>query len=275
MIEKFNNVEMRDTAIIYSSNLEQIKEYYSIDPNSAGELAISIIEVALTGQMSTTNPIVKMALANYKDVAGKNGVKYDKRVEAKKEARIEKLQLRPIAKMYLEGMSQKAIAKALGKGESTISDNLKIIRSDFPELLQRNPENSTDLDELGELLLENNPENSAELGEFSNELPNCVINSENSVKSGKLGEFENIQRNPENSENSEHVNDNVNVNENVNENVNVTRVSSNEETLETISLEELNRMGAKFELDGDIATFTTGKRMRVETKKREDGTWDF
>ena len=270
MIEKFNNVEMRDTAIIYSSNLEQIKEYYSIDPNSAGELAISIIEVALTGQMSTTNPIVKMALANYKDVAGKNGVKYDKRVEAKKEARIEKLQLRPIAKMYLEGMSQKAIAKALGKGESTISDNLKIIRSDFPELLQRNPENSTDLDELGELLMGGNPENSDELGEFDSDLPNFISDSknpENSTEFGKFGEFEINSSNPENSENSDHVNDNVNVNENdnVNENVNVTRVSSNEETLGTISLEELNRMGAEYTLDDEgVATFSTGYRVKVK-----------
>ena len=54
-------------------------------------------------------------------------------------------------------------------------------------------------------------------------------------------------------------------NVNDNDNVNVTRVFPSENTLETISLEELNRMGAMFELDGDIATFTTGKRMRVET----------
>ena len=261
MIEKFNNVEMRETAIIYSSNLEQIKEYYSIDPDSAGELAISIIEVALTGQMSTTNPIVKMALANYKDVAGKNKVKYDKRVEAKKEARIEKLQLRPIAKMYLEGMSQKAIAKALGKGESTISDNLKIIRSDFPELLQQNSENSS---ELGELLIGGNPENSDEFGEFDNNLPNFISDSENSEnlsEFGKFGEFEINSSNPENSENSDHVNDN----DNVNDNVNVTRVSSNEETLETISLEELNRMGAEYTLDDEgVATFSTGYKVKVK-----------
>lgn len=268
MIEKFNDVEMRDTAIIYSSNLEQIKEYYSVDPNSAGELAISIIEVALTGQMSTTNPIVKMALANYKDVAGKNKVKYDKRVEAKKEARIEKLQLRPIAKMYLEGMSQKAIAKTLGKSESTISDNLKIIRSDFPELLQQNSVNSENSSELGELLMGGNPENSDELGEFDNNSPNFISDSENSENSsefGKFGEFEINSSNPENSENSDHVNDNVNDNVNVNENVNVTRVSSNEETLETISLEELNRMGAEYTLDDEgVATFSTGYRVRVK-----------
>jgi hypothetical protein len=85
---------------VYGSSLQQVKEMYAIDPNMAGELAISILEVALTGTMSTDNPLIKMALANFKDVAGKNQIKYDKKVEVKRAARIEKLQLREIAEMY-------------------------------------------------------------------------------------------------------------------------------------------------------------------------------
>ena len=71
MIERFNEVPRRDSAIIYGSSLEQIQQYYEMDPAAAGELAISIIELALTGQMSTNNPLIKMALANFKDVAVK------------------------------------------------------------------------------------------------------------------------------------------------------------------------------------------------------------
>jgi hypothetical protein len=47
---RFNDVPpKKDTAIIYSSSLKQIKEVYAIDPALAGELAISICELAVTG----------------------------------------------------------------------------------------------------------------------------------------------------------------------------------------------------------------------------------
>ena len=43
MIEMFNDVPMRDSGIIYNSVFEQIKKLYSVDPEKAGELAISAI----------------------------------------------------------------------------------------------------------------------------------------------------------------------------------------------------------------------------------------
>jgi hypothetical protein len=49
MIEMFNEVEMRDSGIIYNSVLEQIRKLYAVDPERAGELAISAIELTLTG----------------------------------------------------------------------------------------------------------------------------------------------------------------------------------------------------------------------------------
>ena len=57
MIE-FKKAQIRDTAVVYGSSLQQVKEMYAIDPNMAGELAISILEVALTGTMSTNNPLI-------------------------------------------------------------------------------------------------------------------------------------------------------------------------------------------------------------------------
>ena len=57
---------------------------------------------------------------------------------------------------------------------------------------------------------------------------------------------------------------NVNVNDNVNVNVNNSDLSC-DKSLETISLEELNRMGAEYTLDDEgVATFSTGYKVRVK-----------
>jgi hypothetical protein len=105
----------------------------------------------------------------------------------------------------------------------------------------RNPENPTDPEnEVSDFL---DPDGSEEISG----------NPEN------MADFIENKRNPENPENPEYVNVNVN------DNVNVTRVSSNEETLETISLEELNRMGAEYTLDDEgVATFSTGYKVKVK-----------
>ena len=250
MIEKFNNVEMRDSSVIYGSSLKQIKEMYQIDPNTAGELAISIIEVAITGQMSTNNPLIKMALANFEDVANKNKKKWDDKTAKQREARIERLRLREIAKLLSEGVLQKDIAKIIGKGASSISDAVRILKTEFPELLEEFASNSEILPN-NSVVSENSEE---EFGEFDND----------SDEFGEISEFDKKQRNSENSENSPN-SEYDNVNDNDNDNVNVTRDFPSENTLETISLEELNRMGAEYTLDDEgIATFSTGYRVKVK-----------
>lgn len=273
MIERFNDVEMRDSSVIYGSSLKQIKEMYQIDPNTAGELAISIIEVAITGQMSTNNPLIKMALANFEDVANKNKKKWDDKTAKQREIRIEKLQLRKIAKLLREGKTQKEIAKLIGKAPSSVSEAVRILKTEFSDILSEfgeDSENSTEYSEKNSEILNEDSENSVnsdfKFGEFEK-------NSDKFGFDDKIPELQRNSVNSENSPNSEYDNDNVNDNVNVN----VTRVFPSEKTLETISLEELNRMGAKYELDGDVATFTTGRQMRVidRTKKKADGTWDF
>ncbi|MBO7210991.1 MAG: hypothetical protein J6V44_08265 [Methanobrevibacter sp.] len=49
MIECFNDVEVRSSGVIMSSVFEQVKKMYAVDPDMAGELAISAIELVLTG----------------------------------------------------------------------------------------------------------------------------------------------------------------------------------------------------------------------------------
>lgn len=247
MIE-FKDLPIRDTASIMKGQFEQVKMLYKSNPQLAGELAISMMEQALCLDYSSTDFTIQLVLKNYENIVEKNADRYDAKKFAAEEAK--KDALRPIADRLRLGMTQVQISKELGIPKSTVGDRVKKIREKYPELL-RNPEIPTDPEnEVSDFL---DPDGSEEISG----------NPEN------IADFIENKRNPENPENPKYVNVNVN------DNVNVTRVSSNEETLETISLEELNRMGAIFELDGDIVTFTTGKQMRVETKKREDGSWDF
>ena len=62
MIENFKDIPIRKSGIIYSSLLDQIKKIYSKDPVLAGELAISAIELVLTGEMSSDDLMVEVAL---------------------------------------------------------------------------------------------------------------------------------------------------------------------------------------------------------------------
>ena len=141
MIPNFKNNQARDSAIIYNSTWEQIKKLYEKSPEQAGELAIAAIELALTGEISSDDFMIDLLLENIKVVNERNKVKFDKKTEANKQKRISEQQLDIIASYYLQGMKQKDIATKLGTTPQTISNRLATIRTDYPELLQKNQEN--------------------------------------------------------------------------------------------------------------------------------------
>lgn len=137
MIKKFNEVpQHRDGGAIYWSYFEKIKMMHDIDPALAGELAISMFEQILTGQVSSDNKMVKMALTEVAQTSNKNAKEFEKKVEAQKEARIEKLALRKIAAMYNQGRPQREIGEAVGVTQQVVSNRIATIRKDFPELLE-------------------------------------------------------------------------------------------------------------------------------------------
>ena len=68
MIEFFNEVPTKNTGIIYNSTLEQIKKLHAVDPEKAGELAISAIELVLTGQMSSDDVMIDMMLTTIRAI---------------------------------------------------------------------------------------------------------------------------------------------------------------------------------------------------------------
>jgi hypothetical protein len=138
MIEQFNDIEMRDSGIIYNSVLEQIKKLYIVDPEKAGELAISAIELTLTGQISSDDMIVELMLEPTKISVGKNHAKYDQKVESSRHKKIVEQKLDQIAELSDMGMRQREIAERLGLTQQTVSYRLGVIRSTYPELLQKN-----------------------------------------------------------------------------------------------------------------------------------------
>ena len=138
MIEMFNDVPMRDSGIIYNSVFEQIKKLYSVDPEKAGELAISAIELTLTGQVSSDDMMVDLMLEPTKISVGRNQAKYDQKVQNSKSKKIAEQKVEQIAGLSLKGYKQREIAERLGLTQQMVSYRLGVIKTTYPELLQKN-----------------------------------------------------------------------------------------------------------------------------------------
>lgn len=136
MIECFNEVETRNSGIVFNSTFEQIKKLYAVDPEKAGELAISAIELILTGQISSDDYMVDMLLTPAKIINENKVNEYNTKVEVSKQKKIADMKLAEIAELLREGWKQKAIGEKLGLPQQTVSYRVGIIRSKYPELLQ-------------------------------------------------------------------------------------------------------------------------------------------
>ena len=136
MIEYFNDVEVRGSGVIMSSVFDQIKKMYAMDPEMAGELAISAIELVLTGQFSSDDAMIDMLLAPAKVINDHNVQRYEIRKEGSKNKKIKDMKLDEIAEMLKSGMKKKEIAERLHISQQTISYRMGIIRTQYPELMQ-------------------------------------------------------------------------------------------------------------------------------------------
>ena len=136
MIEYFNEVDVRGSGVIYASTFEQIKKMYAVDPEKAGELAISAIEMVLTGQISTDDYMIDMMLTTAKAVNENNVAKYESRVEGARQKKVRDLKLAEIADLLRAGWKQREIGEKLGMSQQNISYRIGVIRSSYPELLQ-------------------------------------------------------------------------------------------------------------------------------------------
>lgn len=137
MIKEFNEVKIHDSGIIYQSVFEQIKKLHEKEPERAGELAISAIEMVLTGQVSTDDYLLEIMLETSKVVSEKKREQYEKKKEGKATKRIEELKLAEIANLWNCGKTQGEIGKELGLTQQAVSYRLNIIRNKYAELLEQ------------------------------------------------------------------------------------------------------------------------------------------
>ena len=137
MIDHFNDVEVRGSGVIMSSVFEQVKKMYAMDPDMAGELAISAIELVLTGQISSDDAMIDMLLAPAKVINDHNVQRYENRKEGSKNKKIKDMKLDEIAEMLQNGMKQKEIAERLHISQQTVSYRMGLIRTQYPELMQQ------------------------------------------------------------------------------------------------------------------------------------------
>lgn len=157
MIEMFNDVEVRASGLIYNSTFEQIKKLYELNPEQAGELAIAAIELVLTGQISSDDPIIGLMLEPAKVINEKNVEKYEHKVETGRAKKIRDQKLDQIADLIQRGFKQREVADRLGLTQQIVSYRWSIIKASYPELLQKNEPvlqkndlNTNNLQKIGE-----------------------------------------------------------------------------------------------------------------------------
>ena len=142
MIEQFKELNARNSGVVYNSTLEQIKKLYEADPELAGELAISAIELVLCGEISSDDMMISILLEPARAVNKNNQDKYDNKVEAAKAKKMVEMRLDKIAELVNSGKKQREIAEALGMTQQTVSYRISLIRTRYPELLNGAAANS-------------------------------------------------------------------------------------------------------------------------------------
>lgn len=232
MIEFNKDLDYGDTGIVYQSGMQQIMKLYEKEPERAGELAIAMIETALTGgEHSSDDYVVDIMLEQLKFLANNTKSNNEVRKQGYADKKIKKQRLDEIAELYLEGKTQDEIAKIIGVSRQTINTRLTLIRKDFKHLL----DSKDDVKEMSSKVSEECKEN-------------CVkeMSSLSSVSSD--------------------VKHNININKNINNNIN-SQFLSDDKNLSAIAVETLDAMGCRYEIQGDyVIILDTGKKMRIERR---------
>ena len=101
----------------------------------AGELAISAIELVLTGGVSSDNMMVGVMLEPMKKIGERNAARYEAKVESTKQKKIREMRLQEIADLVIAGRKQREIGEILGLSQQNVSYRVNLIRTQYPELL--------------------------------------------------------------------------------------------------------------------------------------------
>lgn len=126
---------IKDTALINLVDFENAIDLYEDgEVEKALELMFGVTILGLGGKFETDNKEIRRLLKNREYTAEKSNKAYCNKVKSEEEKRIEKLQLREIAGMLENGVTQQVIADTLGVSLRTVEYRIGVMKAEFPSL---------------------------------------------------------------------------------------------------------------------------------------------
>ena len=187
---------IKDTALINLVDFENAIDLYEDgEVEKALELMFGVTILGLGGKFETDDKEIRRLLKNREYTAEKSNKAYCNKVKSEEEKRIEKLQLREIAGMLENGVTQQVIADTLGVSLKTVEYRIKVMKAEFPNIY------SASMKTLKTLKNPKKPQ-------YNDNVNDNVNDNDNEKEKEKKKEKKEKQKNPKN------LNDNVNDNEN-------------------------------------------------------------
>lgn len=126
---------IKDTALINLVDFENAIDLYEDgEVEKALELMFGVTILGLGGKFETDNKEIRRLLKNREYTAEKSNKAYCNKVKTEEEKRIEKLQLKEIADMLSNGVTQQVIADTLGVSLKTVEYRIKVMKTEFPNI---------------------------------------------------------------------------------------------------------------------------------------------
>ena len=182
---------IKDTALINLVDFENAIDLYEDgEVEKALELMFGVTILGLGGKFETDDKEIRRLLKNREYTAEKSNKAYCNKVKSEEEKRIEKLQLKEIAGMLENGVTQQVIADTLGVSLRTVEYRIGVMKAEFPGLYNVSTKTTKNRKQ---------PQY------------NDNVNDNVNVNDNEKEKEKEKQKNPKN------INDNVNVNDNENE----------------------------------------------------------
>ena len=189
---------IKDTALINLVDFENAIDLYEDgEVEKALELMFGVTTLGLGGKFETDDKEIRRLLKNREYTAEKSNKAYCNKVKSEEEKRIEKLQLKEIADMLSNGVTQQVIADTLGVSLRTVEYRIGVMKAEFPSLYNVSTKTT---------------KNRKQPQYNDNVNDNVNVNDNDNVKEKEK------EKEKEKAEKPKNLNDNVNVN--VNDNVN-------------------------------------------------------
>ena len=190
---------IKDTALINLVDFENAVDLYEDgEVEKALELMFGVTILGLGGKFETDDKEIRRLLKNREYTAEKSNKAYCNKVKSDEEKRIEKLQLKEIAEMLSNGVTQQVIADTLGVSLKTVEYRIKIMKAEFPNIY------SASMKTLKTLKNPKKPQYNV----------NDNVNDNVNEKEEEEGKTLKTLKNPKKPQYNDNVNDNVNVNDN-------------------------------------------------------------